>query len=142
MKGFLKRHPELSFRKPEGVKKAAVHVTQKAVKEFMDDIISYLEEQDLKEFLKDRPQNWINMDETNIEFNVMPDKVLTSKDIHHTYHVEPSNHNERITATVTISADGYMYTPQVILKNGFSKIEDVSYAAGGTKISFLKKFLF
>jgi hypothetical protein len=82
------------------------------------------------EFLNQHPENFINMDETSFEINSRPDKVLTSTEIPHTLDRDVTGHHKRVTATVTIGADGRMWTPQLILKTGCTKLSDLSYAAG------------
>lgn len=127
---FMKKNPQLTLRKPEGLSKASGLVTTKDIEEFISSVISYLEEKGVMEFLKEHPENFINLDETCFEFNAQPEKVLTDKSIPHTYVREAAAHHKKITVTVTIGADGKMWTPQVIFKDGFTKILDVAIASG------------
>lgn len=127
----MSRHNDLTLRSPELVKKAASTITKSDIDNFIQTLITNFEEKGLTEFLSTHPENFVNMDESAFVSNSQPDKILTSKTIPHSYHIEASKHHESFTVTVTISADGHMYTPQIIFKDSFNKMEDVCYAAMG-----------
>lgn len=140
------------MRKPEGLSKGAAQVTAADIEEFISGIEKYLDERGLTEFVKCNPGNLVNIDETAFELNAKPDKVLTDKDIQHTYYRNAAGHHKKITATVTVGADGKMWTPQIIFNESFTKTTDVALAAGCKFMSlfvliqlwafkdFLKKF--
>jgi hypothetical protein len=129
----MKRHPDLTFRKPEGVNKAAANITLDNIKNFMDSIIGELDEKGILQFILEHPENVVNLDETSFELNAMPDKVLTSKSIPHTHRVNSAKNHECVTSTVSIRANGTMLTPQIIFKEPFTKDLEVAFAAGGLK---------
>lgn len=133
----MQKHPRLSLRKPEGLSKGSAEVTTANIEAFMCGIKSYIEEKGLAEFLKSHPENVINMDETSFELNAKPDKVLTYKDIPHTYYREAATHHNKVSSTVTIGADGKMRTPQIILKESFTKGHEAAFAAGCKFLSIL-----
>jgi menaquinone-dependent protoporphyrinogen IX oxidase len=127
----MKRHPTLTFRKPEGISKAAAQITTKDIEDFIAGIVKYLDDKGLTDFLNAHPENFINMDETAFELNMHADKVLTDKSIPHTLDREVTSHHKKVTSTITIGADGTMWTPQIIFKEGFKKVVEVALAAGG-----------
>jgi hypothetical protein len=127
----MSRHPTLTLRKPEGISKAAAQITTEDIKNFMTKVVNYIDNRGLTDFFNEHPENFINMDETAFELNMRADKVLTDKTIPHTLDREVSSHHKSLTGTVTIGADGTTWTPQIIFKDGFTKIIEVALAAGG-----------
>lgn len=120
----------MTLRKPEAISKAAAQVTAENIEEFLATIMKYIDDKGLTEFLSQHPENIINMDESAFELNSHPSRVMTDKSIPHTLDREVAGHHKNITVTVTIGADGTMWPPQVIFKEGFKKVGDVSFSAG------------
>lgn len=78
-----------------------------------------------------RIQGGGNADETGIDYNPVPDKVLVKKGSKNVYWVETAKPKERLSIRYTYTASGLMLTPQLILRESISNIVDISYACGG-----------
>jgi hypothetical protein len=130
LRGFLKRHPILTNRKPEPVTKAAATVNKKNIDIWFDNIIKFINDNNMQELFS-RPEAWFNADESGFALNVSFPKVFTTKNIRHTYRVESTKHHQQVTVTVCASADGTYLPAQVIFKKSFSRMEEVGFAARG-----------
>lgn len=147
--GLRERHPIISLRKPEGLTSAAANVTSRNISIWFDNLIKYLEEENVLQHLMDRPQNILNLDESGIDLNAMPRKVFTTRNVKHTYLTESAKHRTRISVTMCVAADGSILPTQFIFPNTFSRMLDAAHAAGGKivlsyiqKISQLNPFLY
>lgn len=127
---FLLRHPELTLRKPEPVTSASATVTSKNLDFFFENIVNYIAANKL-EHLYGTPSAFLNLDESGFELNVLPSKVLVSRKAAHSYAVETAKHNDRITVTACICADGTYLTPQIIYKSSFSRMDEAAALARG-----------
>lgn len=136
MKGFKSRNPTLSFRKPEGITAAAACVTPQNITIWFENLIAYLEEKNVLHHLLERPQNFINLDETGIDLNAPPKKIFTTKNVHHSYLKESAKHHARITMTMSITADGSILPSQIILPSSYSEIVTFAQTAGKTGIDY------
>ncbi|KAG5669933.1 hypothetical protein PVAND_000222 [Polypedilum vanderplanki] len=137
LQGFLKRHPNLSFRKPEAIGKASATVSKQDIDNFFNTFNAYIRKNGLEK-LFDRPDAWYNLDETSFDLNDNPDRVLAARGSKSVYKVNGTGLHDNITTTFCFSAAGDVLPPQIIFNKSFSRIEDVSYAAGETG----KKFFF
>jgi hypothetical protein len=113
------------------VTSASSTVTSQNLDFFFNNIIEYIEKNNLHH-LYGKPGAFLNLDESGFELNALPSKVLTAKNASHAYAIETAKHNERITVTACICADGSCLTPQVIYKNSFSRIDEAASLARGT----------
>ena len=133
--GFLLRHPTVTFRKSQLVTRASANVTA-------EDILKY--HASVKDFLisnnfdKLPPSSFGNCDETGVELNPQPRKVLAAVGSKNVYQVESAKSKESVTVTYTILASGQLLEPQVIFKDSLSCMMDIARACGG-KYIFLKK---
>lgn len=76
--GFLQRHPTISFRTPQTVSKASSKVTEEDIRRYHDGVKIWLEKNNLMHLTTD-PSRWINSDETGMEMNMKPSRVLAKK---------------------------------------------------------------
>ena len=136
LKGFLKRNPNISFRTPSTVSRASANVTPDDIINFIVGVHSYLENIG-KLHLLDDPTAWGNSDETGIDLNPVPGKVLAEKGGKNVYRTETAKPKERVSVMYTFLASGDMLTPQLILKESTSTIADVAFACGGEKMKIL-----
>jgi hypothetical protein len=134
--GFMKRHPELSFRKPEALGKASANVSANDCKNFIKIIYDYLVDKELL-WLLDHPECWINADETSLPLNPVPNTVIAAKGAKNVYNVESSKAKENVTGTYGFVADGSMIDPMYIFKTQFCSMPDVAYACGGNFVTYL-----
>lgn len=127
----MKRNPQVTFRKPEELSKAAATVNSHNLDDWFEKITNYLRGKGLLEFLNDNPSNLVNLDETGFKLNMAAKKVATLKKIKHTYQKNSAQNHENISATFAVSADGHIFKPQIIMHEGYSKIVDMAFASGG-----------
>jgi hypothetical protein len=130
LQGFMKRNPTVSFRTPSSLSRASANVSPADIVGFIDGVKKYLEEKNLLHLLND-PSAWGNSDETGIDLNPPPMKVLAAKGGRNVYRVETSKPKSRVTVLYTFTADGKMLTPQLIVNESTSTIADISFTCGG-----------
>lgn len=110
---FLKRHPQLTERKPEGVALASAVVNEENIRNWFQQTIAYFEEHNLLEVLKD-PTRMLNSDET--AFNLCPKSkiVLAPVGCRNVYEVENGSAKLNITVLMTFSAAGGVIPPHIV----------------------------
>lgn len=109
---FLKRHPNLTSRKPEGLSSAAANVTQTNLMNWFDHVEKYLRENNFMDVLDD-PRRILNCDEAGFALNPVGRLVIAernAKDVHHVLR----NEKEQLTVLYTFSADGFTYNPFIV----------------------------
>lgn len=82
-KGFRRRHPNISNRKPEGVTSASSKVTETDIRKWFKEVGTYFDEHDLSNVLKD-PSRVFNSDETSFMLCPKTGSVLAPKGLLHT----------------------------------------------------------
>ncbi|KAG5682362.1 hypothetical protein PVAND_011718 [Polypedilum vanderplanki] len=136
LKSFILRHQDISFRKPEMIGKAAATVCEEDIDYFFSKFEKWMKEEGHEDLLS-KPERFFNLDETSFDLNSPPERVLAAKGSKTVYAVNGANLHDNITTTFCFSASGEVLPPQVIFNKSFSRIEDVSYAAGESKTKFL-----
>ena len=138
LKLFMQRNQEISFRVAQPVTRSSACVSEDNIRSWFKKIYSYFQKEDLLHLLND-PSRWINSDETGFELNPRPGKVLAAKGSKNVNFVETAHPSERVSVMYTFGADGYVYSPQMILKNSVSgnKIVEIAAASVGEYIIFL-----
>lgn len=113
LKLFLKRNPSLSIRKAEGVSMSrAEGMNKEEVQKYFQLLTKILTENDLL----DKPLNIFNMDESGLQLNNVPGKVVAvkgSKDVHV---VTSQERGETITVVACCNAEGNFMPPYCIFK--------------------------
>jgi hypothetical protein len=130
LQGFMKRNPTVAFRTPSAVSRASANVSPAEIVGFIDGVKTYLEKKNLLHLL-DNPSAWGNSDETGIDLNPAPTKVLAAKGGRNVYRVETSKPKARVTVLYTFTAHGKMLTPQMIVNESTNTIADIAFACGG-----------
>lgn len=110
---FLKRHPSLVARKPEGLSRAAAAVSKTDIQKWFALIKQTLIEDGYAEILED-PCRIFNCDESG--FCLSPSKTSAyveagTKDVHHI-----QRGKEQVTVMFCFSASGYVTKPFIVLK--------------------------
>lgn len=77
-KCFLRRHPKVSLRTPEGVSDASSKVSERDIRDWFKNIAEYFEGKDLSDVLGD-PTRIYNADETSFQLCPKTGKVLAPK---------------------------------------------------------------
>lgn len=112
-KAFLKRHPELTVRKPEPVTPASSRVSESDIRKWFQDIYTYLEEKKFHYILND-PNRVFNGDETNFLLCPQNKKVLAPKGVRNVYEVDCGVAKSALTVMFTFSASGLTVPPLII----------------------------
>ncbi|XP_058840103.1 uncharacterized protein LOC131695592 [Topomyia yanbarensis] len=114
VKCFMKRHPQISFRTPEGVTSASAKVSEHNIREWFKTVSEYLAENELSDVLND-PSRVFNGDESGFCINPIPKRVIATKGNKNVSIVEPANSKQNITVLFSFAADGTVVPPDVIL---------------------------
>jgi len=120
---FLKRHPDLSVRKAEGVSRHRVlGMNKEIVGNYFDLLGRVLEDNDLL----DKPSHIYNMDETGLQLNNRPGMVLAERGSKAVVNITAQEKGETITVVACCNAEGQFLPPACIFKgkNKKSEFED------------------
>lgn len=119
---FLRRHPELSIRKSEGVSLARSRgMSTEIVKSYFELLERTLAENNLF----DKPGNIYNMDETGLQLNNKPGHVIAAKGSKSVAAITSGEKGETISVIACCSAEGVFLPPYCIFK-GKNKKEEFS----------------
>lgn len=112
-KSFLRRHPRITERHPEGVTGASSCVSQNDVSKWFSQIFDYLLEENYTHILED-PSRIFNSDEK--AFMVCPKmkNVLAPRGSRNVYEVDRGNVKLNLTVLFTFNASGVTTPPLVI----------------------------
>ncbi|XP_049949772.1 uncharacterized protein LOC126457500 isoform X3 [Schistocerca serialis cubense] len=110
---FLKRHPEVSERTPEGVTAASACVSKQDVRGWFTSREDLLKEENVFDVLS-CPSRIFNGDETNFVLCPKKDIVLAPLGFKNIYEVEKGPAKATLTVMCTFSADGKMCPPMII----------------------------
>lgn len=110
---FLKRHPEVSVRTPEGVTAASACVSEQDVRGWFMSTEDLLKEENVFDVLS-CPSRIFNGDETNFVLCPKKDIVLAPTGCKNVYEVEKGPAKATLTVMCTFSADGKMCPPMII----------------------------
>lgn len=133
---FLRRHPELSVRKAQGISRAR---TEGMNREEIQHYFSLLAEILAQNDLFDKPACIWNCDEIGVQLNNEPGKVVAvkgSKDVHV---VTSAEKGETITILACCSAEGQFLPPYCIFKGVYAKPQHLKGAPPGTVIKMRKE---
>lgn len=137
-RGFMKRNPEISLRKPESITRASGLVSRKNIESFFDSVSDWLTKNmksDELSALLNNPARWLNADESGFELNASPSKVCARRGAKHVQRIQSGKPKAVMTVTYCFSADGFMYEPVILFPETCTKIQDVAFALG-SKIDF------
>lgn len=110
---FLKRHPDLSIRKSEGVSQArAMGMNSGEVKNYFN----LLEKVLLENNLMGKPRNVFNMDETGCQLNNRPELVVAEKGSRNVAAITSGEKGETITVIACCNAEGSFLPPACVFK--------------------------
>lgn len=143
--GFLRRNKDLSIRKSEGLSLArAKGMNRTDVDYFFNLLLEILTTNNLL----DKPGNIFNVDETGIQINNKPGKVLATKGAKDVYSLTTSERGENVSLVSCCSAEGYFLPPVLIFKGKNKKDEFLDGLPPGagflmnTKSSYINSDLF
>lgn len=110
---FLKRHPEIARRTVEKLSKVRAVVTERGIREWFQEVDSYLTERKLKSVLED-PTRVFNCDESNFMMCPKGEKVLGIRGQKNVYEVHQGNDKDNITVLFNVSANGEVAPTMVV----------------------------
>lgn len=113
-KDFLQRNSSVTLRTPQAITKSSANVSETDIRRWFEIITAYLTNENLLHLINDSSR-FINCDETGFELNHKPGKVFAQKG---GTNAGPS---DRISVMYTFGADGYSFSPQIILKSTVSR---------------------
>lgn len=114
LKGFLRRHPEITFRTPEAVTSASAKVSEGDIRRYFADLGSYLEHNNLMTAALD-PRRMFNGDETSFFLHPLTKAVLALRGSRNVYEVEHADSHKNITVMFSFGANGSVVPPGVVL---------------------------
>lgn len=110
---FLRRHPNISLRTPEGVTAASSCVSENDIKNWFINIEEVLKEENALDVLQD-PDRIFNGDETNFLLCPKGSKVLAPRGSKNVYEVDKGKAKAAVTAMFSFSANGKLVPPMLI----------------------------
>ncbi|XP_069357516.1 uncharacterized protein [Maniola hyperantus] len=134
--GFLNRNPELSQRKSEGLSLARAYGVNRAdVQDFFTLLAQIYTENDLST----HPEKIFNMDETGIQMNNIPSKVIATNGSKDVYTLTSSEKGENVTVIACCNAQGNFLPPVLIYKGTYSKPQFSEGLPPGSQVFMNKK---
>ncbi|CAH0718999.1 unnamed protein product, partial [Brenthis ino] len=110
---FLRRHPDVNVREPEGINNARAAVTENRVRFWFKDLKEYMKSIDALDVF-DNPTRIFNGDETGFSLCPKSGKVLGPRGYKNLYIIKKTNDKENISVLIVFSADGKICPPLVI----------------------------
>ncbi|CAH0721901.1 unnamed protein product, partial [Brenthis ino] len=110
---FLRRHPDVNVREPEGINNARAAVTENRVRFWFKDLKEYMKSIDALDVFDD-PSRIFNGDETGFSLCPKSGKVLGPRGYKNLYIIKKTNDKENISVLIVFSADGKICPPLVI----------------------------
>nr|CAI5841836.1 unnamed protein product [Callosobruchus analis] len=112
-RAFLRRHPEIAIRTPEGVTTSSSIVSESAIKSWFNGIEAYLKENNYFRVLQS-PARVYNADESGFVLCPQAGKVLAQCGARNVYEVEQGNVKANLIVLFTFSASGEVAPPLVV----------------------------
>lgn len=127
---FVKRHPNVTNRKPEPLGKASASITSEDLRTYFDLIKKQFDESGQSDLLY-KPEKWWNVDETGFDMNPTPLNVYAGKGAKTVHIIESGDPKANITCTYAVCADGRYIPPLVTFKEAFSNLDLAAYVSKG-----------
>lgn len=102
---FMKRHPELSLREPEGISKGRAVITEESIRKWFSGLESYMKSVNASDVLLD-PKRIFNCDETSFSMCPKTGRVIAPKGWKNVYTIQKGSEKETIICLFTFSANG------------------------------------
>ncbi|XP_045765299.1 chaetoglobosin A biosynthesis cluster protein C-like [Maniola jurtina] len=135
-KSFIERNPELAIRQAEGLSVArAKGLSREEVNNFYELLAKVM----IDNGLSDKPERIFNMDESGIQLNNKPGKVIAKKGAKVVNSVTSAEKGETMTIIACCNAIGNFLPPAVIIKGVNKKTEFEDGLPPGSKVYMNKK---
>lgn len=133
---FIRRHPDISVRKAEGISiNRATGMNRETVKHYFELLDKILSENELH----DKPSNVFNIDETGLQLNNKPNKVLAAKGSKNVTSITSGEKGETISVIACCNAEGTFLPPFSIFKGKNRKEEFLDGMPPGSQIAMSEK---
>lgn len=133
---FMRRHPNLSVRKAQGISRARTEgMNREEVKSYFDLLTSILTENNLL----DKPNCIWNCDEIGVQLNNEPGKVIAQKGSKDVHVVTSAEKGETVTIMACCNAEGQFLPPFCIFKGVYAKPQYIKDAPPGTVIKMRRE---
>lgn len=120
MNSFMRRHPHISLRKAEGTSQArCLGMCREAVGKHFQLLLEVLQ----KHNILGNPGSIYNVDETGLQLNNTPGKVIAEKGSKAVFQVTSAEKGETISLIVCCNAEGSFLPPRCIFKGKRKKPE-------------------
>lgn len=113
---FLKRHPEISKRKPSKVSRSSANVSEKDLRAWHQQVTNFFIEKDLLLQIDRLPDTIINVDETGFQLVPTNNKVLGKKGANAIFEVTNGVEKAFVTVMFAITASGKLLPPMMLFK--------------------------
>jgi hypothetical protein len=133
---FLRRNPELSIRKPQGL---SLDRTEGMNREEVAGYYALLEKTLTDLQLMDEPNRIFNMDESGVQLNNEPQRVVAMKGSKNVHTVTSGERGETVTVIACCNAEGSFIPPMCIMKGVRHKPEFEDGLPAGSKVIMNKK---
>lgn len=110
---FLKRHPQISIREPEGINNARAAITENRIRIWFKELQEYIKSIDAIDIFEE-PDRIYNGDETGFSLCPKSGKVLGPKGYKNLYIIKKNYEKENITVLLVFAASGKLCPPLVI----------------------------
>lgn len=131
--GFMKRHPNLTFRTPSAISKASANVSSSDILNSFLTFGGWLDDNNFRHVFDD-PKQVGNGDESGFKLDPSPGKFLAALGASHVYRRATGEPKSQVSVMFNFLASGAVLPPQLILKKSVNAVK-VAQAAGG-KYSF------
>lgn len=131
---YMKRHPDLSFRKSSHISTAGAMVTERSISAWFSWLKGFLVKHGLWDFYTTHPQNIFNADESPLPANAKPPRAAGCVNARRRYKVAHPNSKEQFTMMGCGNAAGWMMKPYIILKG--HRVSDELAASVPENVSF------
>jgi hypothetical protein len=128
LQSFMKRHPEVKFRKPSTLSKASATVSKSNIMHFFNTFVAWLDENNFRHVFAD-PKQVGNGDETGFLLSPVPQRVLAAKGQKQVYRQATADPKAQVSVMFNFLASGDFLPPQLILKNSVNAVK-VAQGAG------------
>lgn len=112
--GFRKRHPNLKWRKTEGITQSRSSITEESIRHWFRDLHSFIASHNLQNIYLD-PARCFNLDETGILLSNQSGKVLAPSGCKNVLQKTVGDGKEQLTVLVNGNAEGRFVPPLFVM---------------------------